>query len=196
MTPKTRSWSAARPVFLGCLTLLFLFGGIGSWSILTTLSGAIVAPGQIEVAQNRQVVQHPDGGVVAEIDVVEGQAVAAGDILIRLDGKLLKSELSIVENQLFELFARRARLEAERDDDATITFSPELIEVAKTRPEVLELKQGQAKLFEARKETLAQKTGQLGKRVEQISDQIAGIGAQNASLATQVSTPISLARTW
>ena len=39
--------------------------------------------------------------------------VNAGDILIRLDPSL--TQLQITEGQLFELMARRGRLEAERD---------------------------------------------------------------------------------
>ena len=34
---------------------------------MAQLSGAIIASGQIEVEQNRQFVQHSDGGVVANI---------------------------------------------------------------------------------------------------------------------------------
>jgi len=133
------------------------------------------------------VVQHPEGGVVAEINVVDGQEVQAGDILIRLDGDLLRSELAIVENQLFELFARRARLEAERDDADTIAFVDELTEAAQTRPEVAEMIDGQVKLFEARRETLAQQIDQMGKRSAQIRSQIDGIDAQKAAMATQQS---------
>jgi HlyD family secretion protein len=185
MTGNAHKWSAARPLFWGGLTLLLLVGGFGAWSVMTQLSGAIIAPGQLEVEQQRQVVQHPEGGVVAEINVVDGQAVQAGDILIRLDGDLLLSELAIAENQLFELFARRARLEAERDDTDTITFHDELIEAARTRPEVAELVEGQVNLFEARRETLMQEVEQRGKRNAQIRSQIEGIDAQIESMSTQ-----------
>ncbi|MFM7442404.1 MAG: HlyD family type I secretion periplasmic adaptor subunit, partial [Tabrizicola sp.] len=65
-------WSVRRPTVLGILALCFLLLGFGAWSTMTTLAGAIVASGRIEVEQNRQVVQHPDGGVVAEILVTEG----------------------------------------------------------------------------------------------------------------------------
>ncbi|MFM7443010.1 MAG: HlyD family type I secretion periplasmic adaptor subunit, partial [Tabrizicola sp.] len=71
-------WSARRPIILGMLTLAVLVFGFGLWSTMTTLSGAVVASGRIEVEQNRQVVQHPDGGVVAEILVTEGAVVEAG----------------------------------------------------------------------------------------------------------------------
>ena len=55
--------------------MLILVGGFGTWAATTNISGAIIASGQIEVDQNRQVVQHPDGGVVDEILVDEGDTV-------------------------------------------------------------------------------------------------------------------------
>lgn len=57
--------SAGRLLFWGYLVLALLIGGLGSWSV-ATLSGAIVAQGQVEVSQSRQTVQHPDGGIVAD----------------------------------------------------------------------------------------------------------------------------------
>lgn len=186
MKPAKSPWSARRPVVIGLLTLLVLVGGFGVWSVTTQISGAVVASGQIEVEQNRQVVQHPDGGVVASIHVSEGATVAAGDLLLRLDGATLRSELAIVEGQLFEIFARRARLEAERDDHTEITFQAELITLAAERPEVADLMAGQRRLFEARRLTLSQQVEQLGKRGEQIVSQVEGIDAQIKALDMQL----------
>jgi HlyD family secretion protein len=108
---------------------------------MAQISGAVITTGQIEVDRNRQVVQHPDGGVVDEIIVDEGDAVQAGDLLLRLDPTILQSELAVVEGQLFEILARRAGLEAERDDASDLTFSPILTEVA--TPEVQKLMDAQ-----------------------------------------------------
>lgn len=183
---EKRPFSSRGPVALGLLTLLLLVGGFGGWSVMSTIDGAVVAPGRLEVEQNRQVVQHLDGGVVAEILVEDGKVVKAGDVLIRLDGTLLQSELTIVEGQLFELFARRGRLEAERDDAETITFPAELTELAKTRTEAVDLMEGQRRLFEARRETLAKQTEQLGKRGDQTRNQIVGVEAQIVALNSQL----------
>lgn len=180
------SWSVRGPVLVGFLALALLLGGFGLWSVATTISGAVVASGRIEVEQNRQVVQHPDGGVVAEISVTEGQRVAAGDVLLRLDGTLLLSERAIVEGQLFELMARRGRLEAERDDAATLTFPGELIAEAAANPGIAELMDGQSRLFVARAETIASEAEQLEKRAAQTQSQIAGIDAQAEALARQL----------
>jgi len=186
MTKTKPVWSATGPVVTGFVMLAVLVGGFGTWSVLSSISGAIVTSGQIEVALNRQVVQHPDGGVVESIAVAEGDTVAAGDLLLRLDGAMLKSEYSIVEGQLFEISARRGRLEAERDDSPGITFSPELTALAASRTDVADQIDGQQRLFEARRGTLAQQVDQMSKRRGQISSQIEGIDAQSAALSTQL----------
>lgn len=171
---------------LGIIGLLVLVGGFGSWAVLANISGAIIASGQVEVDQNRQVVQHLDGGVISEILVDEGDLVAAGDLLVRLDPTDLGSELAIVESQLFEFMARRARLEAERDGTDYIAFDAELAARASEHPEVLDLIDGQSRLFVARNASLQKESEQLQKRRTQISTQVEGIDAQKASLATQI----------
>ncbi len=171
---------------VGILGLLILVGGFGSWAVLANISGAIIASGQVEVDQNRQVVQHLDGGVVAEIVVNEGDFVETGDLLVRLDPTILNSELTIVESQLFEFIARRARLEAERDGAGEISFDPDLLELAGSRPEVKDLIDGQSRLFGARNASLARETEQLAKRRIQITIQVKGIDAQKVSLETQI----------
>ncbi len=186
MSDETTTWSASRPLVWGFLTVALLIGGLGAWSVLTTLAGAIIAPGQIEVSQSRQIVQHPDGGVVAEILVTEGASVGAGEVLLRLDGSQLFSELAIVENQLYELGARRARLEAERDGAVAVSFPPALLAASATRPDVAEIVEGQAGLFAAHRETLAQATDQRKTRIEQIGSQVAGIDAQREAIDTQI----------
>ncbi|SIP94510.1 HlyD family secretion protein [Paracoccus thiocyanatus] len=178
-------WSARGPVLLGLVAMLVLVGGFGLWAWSARISGAVVAPGQVEVEQRRQVVQHPDGGVVAEILIHDGQEVAAGQPLIRLDGALLNTERTIVEGQYFEILARRGRLEAERADRKTITFPPDLVEASATRPELRALLDGQSSLFLARLDTLEQSLGQLAKQAEQVQSQIDGVDAQADALQRQ-----------
>ncbi len=183
---KTDAWSARTPMTVGLIGLLILVGGFGTWSVATNITGAIIASGRIEVDQNRQVVQHPDGGVVAEILVDEGVEVSAGDVLIRLDDTQLKSQLAINESQLYELISRRGRLEAERDDRDTITFDPLVLAAAKTNPDVPDLIAGQERLMAARAESTVNEIDQLEKRRGQISNQIEGIVAQQVALTKQL----------
>ncbi|WP_241557859.1 HlyD family type I secretion periplasmic adaptor subunit [Falsirhodobacter deserti] len=173
------------PLMLGFLTIAVLFGGFGVWSVAAKLDGAVIAAGQVQVQDRRQIVQHPDGGVVEEILVKEGTSVAAGDLLLRLDGSDLRSELAIVEGQLFELLARRGRLQAERDNTGSVTFPELLVAEAASRPDVISLMTGQQNLFDARRETLEQEIEQIRRRSGQVTSQIEGVDAQLAALVTQ-----------
>ncbi|WP_136440058.1 HlyD family type I secretion periplasmic adaptor subunit [Pacificoceanicola onchidii] len=181
-----QSFSLRAPMIVGCLALLVLIGGFGTWAATSQISGAIVASGQIQVDQNRQIVQHPDGGVVSEILVDEGDTVAAGQSLLKLDPTLLRSELTIVEGQYFELVARRGRLQAERDGTKTISFDETLLARAISEAEVAELVEGQRNLFRARADSIARQIDQLQKRVDQIADQVRGIDAQQEALKEQL----------
>ncbi|MFG6559332.1 HlyD family type I secretion periplasmic adaptor subunit [Sulfitobacter sp. 1A15299] len=183
---EDKDWSARRPLILGFIGLLLLFGGFGTWAVTSQIAGAVVASGRIEVDRNRQIVQHETGGVVADILVDEGDSVAAGDVLLRLDAEQLTSQLAIVEGQLYELMARRGRLEAQRDEVETVTFDEELLTAGTANPDVQELVDGQRNLFDARRVSVAQELEQLGKRRAQIKAQIRGVDAQEAALSRQL----------
>ncbi len=179
-------WSAKTHVVIGLLALLILVGGFGAWAVFSNIAGAIIATGQIELEQNRQVVQHPDGGVVAAVTVREGDSVKAGDVLIQLDSNRLKSELLIIEGELFEIVSRSARLEAERDDSTAITFPDMLTEAVVDRSEIEGLMRGQERLFNARLENAKNTVEQLAKRKSQIANQVEGIQAQQEALVKQL----------
>ncbi|WP_112320773.1 HlyD family type I secretion periplasmic adaptor subunit [Oceanibium sediminis] len=179
------AWSQRRPLFIGFAALVVLLLGIGLWSVSVTISGAVVTSGMIEVEGNRQAVQHISGGVVGEILVEDGDPVQAGEVLLRLDDTIERSELAIIEGQLFEILARKARLTAERDGADDVAFDAELVAVAQNRPDVASLMQGQARLFDARRETLDKQTRQLRERTLQIEQQIQGTRAQIAALSEQ-----------
>jgi len=179
-------WSARTPLIVGFLGLLVLVGGFGTWSVRTQIAGAIIASGRIEVERNRQVVQHPTGGVVADIMITEGATVTAGELLIELESAGLQSQYTISEGQLFEILARRGRLEAERDNAETIAFLDEVVEMAADNDDLDELVVGQRNLFFARKESASKELEQLEKRQAQIGNQIEGIDAQTESLGEQL----------
>ncbi len=185
--PDGRSaWRITLPALVGFAALFFLVGVLGVWSVTQRLAGAIVSSGVIEVQSNRQVIQHPDGGVVGEIFVRDGAVVSSGDLLLRLDDTFLSSEKTIVEAQLFELLARRARLEAERDNAAPEDLAARLREVQQENGIAPDLIDGQQRLFDARLNTLAQQTEQLSKQLVQTESEIDGTEAQLVSLRRQV----------
>src|ERR1700720_4563926 len=99
-----------------------LIGTIGGMAATTELSGAVIALGSLVVESNVKKVQHPTGGIIGELLVENGSHVNAGDLLIRLDRTMGQANLAAVTKAIWELTARRARLEAQRDSGNVIEF--------------------------------------------------------------------------
>src|SRR3990170_6884673 len=110
----------------GVAACILLIGGAGSLAAVTEISGAVIASGKLVVDSSVKKVQHPTGGVVGQILVREGDAVKAGQVLIRLDETVTRANLAIVTKSLDEFEARLARLEAERDGKESIIFPASL----------------------------------------------------------------------
>ncbi len=182
---EIRQWKATGPLMIGALALVVLVGVLGVWSVQARISGAVIAPGMIQVESNRQVLQHPQGGVVGALLVKDGDQVAAGDVVLRFDDTQLRSELAIIEGQLFEVLARKARLQAERDGLSALPISEELQEMAAQDPSVQSLVDGQARLFAARAASLKQSAGQISEQIAQAENQIEGATAQLSAFETQ-----------
>lgn len=180
-----RRFRGGWPLVIGFLTVLLFVGGLGTWTVRAEIAGAVVAPGQIVVDKNRQVVQHPDGGVVEQVLVAEGDEVTENDLLVRIDPTLAQSELLIVEGQLYELMSRRGRLEAEQDEATQISFSSDLLERANTDADIWTKVEGQKRLFEARRESMSQAVTQLNNQRVQLDNQVKGIDAQMVALSRQ-----------
>lgn len=174
-------WSARLPLATGFLTLCILSGTVYLWGVQAQITGAIVASGRVDVETNRQVIQHPNGGVVGEILARDGDVVTAGQILLRLDGTFLQSELAIIESQLFDIWARTARLEAERDNADALVLPPELGTQAGRK-----IFEGQQRLFDARAESDAAVRLQIQEQARLLEDQIVGMEAELIALTRQL----------
>ena len=169
--------SLRRHAMAGGLAGLLLFGGVGGWATATSISGAVVALGTLVVESDVKQVQHPEGGVVGELVVQEGDRVAAGDVVLRLDATQTRAGLAIVVKQLHELLARQARLEAERDDLDAIVFADELL----TRRDDATVSRSMASeesLFRFRAQARLGLKAQLGERIAQYRSEIEGLEAQ------------------
>lgn len=179
-------WSARRPLTLGYAAIVLLLGGLGAWGFGTEIAGAVIAPGTVRVESERQVVEHPDGGVVGEILARDGDRVRAGDLLIRLDGTFIRSELAVVEGQLAEIHARTLRLAAERDgaNELVAAAPPAFTQIGPDA--VSEQERGQEALFHARLASLRQEQEALREQSAQIDRQIDGHSAQLDALARQL----------
>lgn len=112
--------SGAGEIRVGAAVLALFFGGFLAWAALAPLDAAIVGPGVVVVAGNRQTLQHRDGGVISTLSVREGQRVTAGEILIEIGAPEVIAQKEVLLSQLIDLQMERARLLAEVSGARTI----------------------------------------------------------------------------
>lgn len=172
--------SLRRTQWAGFAIVGILVLGIGGWAVATEISGAVIASGQISVRSNAKKVQHLEGGIIRQLNVRNGDRVAAGDILARIDETETRARLEIVEAQYVENLVLRARLEAERDRDVHLKLPPEL-EAFSDRPDLEKILTSETRLLVSRLESLNGKQGQLKERIAQSKNQIEGLLAQRTA---------------
>jgi HlyD family secretion protein len=157
--------------------MALLAGGVGGLAATTELAGAVIAPGTMVVDSNVKKVQHLTGGVVGELRVRDGDRVKVGDVVVRLDETITQANLAIVVKSLNEMYARLARLEAERDDAETVRFPSELL-ARSSDSEVQRVIEGERNLFRLRKKARAGQKAQLRERIAQLREEIQGLSGQ------------------
>ena len=180
-----RGYSSRRPLMLGFVTLAALAAGLFGWGAATTIAGAVIASGQVAVETREQVVEHMDGGAVEEILVRDGDRVAAGDALVRLNDAALRSEEALLRSEVVELTAWRNRLEAEFGGAGAIAWDAWLAERARTDDLTGDVLDSQRRLFEARRSSWGGQVAQYRERIGQTRKQILGLEAQADAVTRQ-----------
>jgi len=169
--------SIRRHIIAGSILVGILAFGLGGWAATAEISGALIAPGDIVVDNNIKKVQHPTGGVVGKLFVHDGDRVKAGQILIQLDETVTQANLAIVTKGLTELYARKARLAAERDGADSVAV-PKALADHLDDPGVQEALASERRLFDLRRQDRAGQKQQLQERITQLQQEIVGLTAQ------------------
>lgn len=154
------------------------------WAATTEFSGAVIASGSLVVESEVKKVQHQTGGIVSELRVKNGDRVEPGEILLKLDDTVLRANLAIVQKSLDDAFARRARLEAERDDSRQVNFPEDLL-AREYDGAVAALITSERKLFRTRVAARSGQKSQLKERVGQTQEQIDGLSQQISAKARE-----------
>lgn len=182
---RSLSRSLRRNLVAGTVGIAVLFGGVGGWAATTELSGAVIAGGILVVDGNVKKVQHATGGIVAELLVREGQAVVAGETIIRLDATVTRANLTAVSKNLDYLYARQARLEAERDSLAD-TAVPRIL-LDRLSSETAEgTMASERRLFDDRRVSRDGQKARLKEQVQQLREQINGLDVQQQAKTREI----------
>jgi HlyD family secretion protein len=177
----TRSFENQRKAGSRVLAIALVVGG--GWATFVPLSGAVVIPGTVVSETSVKKIQHPTGGIIADISVTDGMHIREGDILIRLDDTQVHSSFQVVTKQLEEIRARISRLTAERDghDDEPMIHKATF----QNRPTDDELLTTESSLFKARADARRSQRELLRSRIAQLNEEIVGMDAQIKSKQVQ-----------
>lgn len=163
---------------VGVAVTVLIVGATASWASLAKIQDAVIAPGTVAVNSQKKKVQHPDGGIVADIYVNDDSHVDAGNVLFRLDGKQLTADMGTVRRRIFELAARRWRLQSERDAREKLPNWVPPKEAGSATNDDEDLKaivDGQRQLFVTKLEVLKQQKLQLKEQMSQLGQQVVGL---------------------
>ena len=99
-------WQTTVKLIAYSLAIFFI------WALFANLDVVATAPGQVMPIQSVKIIQHVDGGRIATIDVVDGQEVKEGQVLMRLNDTEAGAEYQTLSAKYWALFSRVERLRA------------------------------------------------------------------------------------
>jgi protease secretion system membrane fusion protein len=164
----------ARPRRWGWLLVLLGFGGFMAWAATAPLDAGVPSPGTVVVSGNRKAVQPLVGGKIVELAVKDGDAVKAGQVLVRLDGTQARSQFDMARVQWFSAAAVEARLTAERTGRAQIQF-PDELKQEKSDPRAANAMALQTELFATRRRSLESDLNVMRESIRGLEAQQQGI---------------------
>ena len=173
--------SELRPlVAAGLFILVAGVVGLGGWTLLAPLSGAVVAPAFVKVDLNRKVVQHQEGGIVREIRVRDGDRVKQGQPLVVIEDVRVDANLELLTIQLIAERAKAARLGAESAYAPKANFPADILKHER-QPRVAEILERERALFQSRRSSLDNQVAALRAQIRETQSESGALGEQIAA---------------
>ncbi len=173
------------PVMWGLAVLVLGSVGFITWAATAPLAEGVPAEGYVKVETNRKPVQHLRGGVVDEIMVRDGEHVAAGQVLMRLNDSDVKSRSAVIESRMMSALALQARLLAERQGARELVFPAELRD-APEQSAAADAMRTQQQLFGARRSGLHTDVAMQESNASSLETYIRGLRAQADAKTEQI----------
>jgi len=191
LVPYTNDVQVAADVKLkrttrnGLIAIAVLVFGFGGMMAFLPMAGAVIATGEVSVESHVREIAHPYGGVAAEIPVRDGDVVAEGDLLIRLDDTVAGATADYSGFSLDQLLAKEARLRAVRDGAGGVSFPQELRDRAAEDSFVASIMRDEARSFSLERQARADQLRQLQARISQTQAEIQSYSSRVSALARQ-----------
>lgn len=179
--------SLRRVALLSLLVIVVGFGGVLTWAAIAQIDSAVPAAGVVVASGKRKTITLLEGGILHELLVHEGDHVAAGQVLLRLDDVQIQAARNQAKVQYWSAVAKAARLAAEALDQRELSFADDLSQAAAGDPAVAAAVTAERHQFEVRWEALDASVRVQQRKIAQQQAQMGAIRAQIASAGTRLS---------
>jgi adhesin transport system membrane fusion protein len=122
--PGYRIGSRSSSLLLGLIVMAVTAFAI--WAAFAQLDEVAVGEGKVTPASKGQIIQSLEGGILSELPVREGDIVEVGQKIATLDPVQARTSMEEALARVAALQARAARLQAEMDGQASITFPADI----------------------------------------------------------------------
>ncbi len=158
-------------------SLLGLFFVLMVWASFAPVDRIVRAEGRIIASGRAQIVQHLEGGIVNEIMVHEGQAVQAGQVLMRLSDVQANSSVKQGQSRVQALKAQQARLTAEAEGLAQPVFGEGI---------PTELQQSEMSIFRERASRVTSEQAALRQQISQRQAELVEAHSRSKNLSVEL----------
>lgn len=177
--------SITRHAVFGLTLMLVAFGGFGLWALRAPLAAAVIAQGSFVATGQNKIVQHLEGGIIADILVTEGTTVREGETILRLDETLAEASKRELLVRRHRLEATEARLLAQNLEKDELVFSDALLALSDD-PEVASILDGQRLAFEVARSGFANDIALIERNMDAIEARRVGYEQQLLSVRSQL----------
>ncbi|MEM9969718.1 MAG: HlyD family type I secretion periplasmic adaptor subunit [Pseudomonadota bacterium] len=184
--PTERSYMRDPSVLLCLLAVLAGLGGFGYWSATAELAQGVTAPGTIIVPDRRRTVQHLEGGIVEDLRIREGQAVAAGELTMVIADAASSARFSQASAERLRLLAQIDRLDAQIAGGALVFMRLDAEDLGEESRAELEANNRQ--LFEDEAASVAGRRALVDARIARLEAEFAAIAVRRAGKERELET--------
>jgi HlyD family secretion protein len=175
-----------RLVAAALVVLLAGVGGLLGWAALTPIDRAVIGQGTLVTEGRRKTVTLLEAGILRTLLVREGDRVAEGQPLLRLDTTQADAAAAQARVAFWAQSVRAARLMAEQQENRTMDLPEGAGAAARGDPGIAAVIAAESHLFAARWEAHEGTLGVSRARIAQLQEQMAAFAAQREATGTRL----------
>ena len=114
--------------YVSVVPIMLFFVAFITWASFSEIDEVVRGSGKVIPSSQTKTLQNLEGGIIANINVKEGESVQKGDVIYTLSNEFFKADLRSKEIDLLAFKASATRLKASIDEKTSVSFPKEMQE--------------------------------------------------------------------